>query len=181
VLLVDDKRPEKIVLLLRGINVGRNKRIAMADLRRVLTGLGCEDVTTYLQSGNAVVSAANPYALATRTEQALRDELGLDARVLQRTGPQLAAVVAENPFPARVVTPKQLHVAFLDTPLAQPSLDAVGARHGDDEMALVAGELFMSFAGSSLDSPMMKVLPRLGVTMTARNWTTVTKLAELSA
>jgi uncharacterized protein (DUF1697 family) len=175
-----DEGPLRVVLLLRGINVGKNKRIAMADLRRVLTGLGCEDVATYLQSGNAVVTA-DPAGLAARTEQALRDEFGFDVRVLQRTGAQLAAVVAANPFPERIVTPKQLHVAFLDTPLEQAALDAVGARHAEDEMALAAGELFMSFAGSSLDSPLMKVLPKLRVTMTARNWTTVTKLAELSA
>ena len=143
-----DQGPGRVALLLRGINVGKHNRVAMADLRRVLSGIGCEDITTYLQSGNAVVTA-DPAELAVRTEQALRAELGLDVRVLQRTGAQLAAVVAANPFPGREATPKQLHVAFLDSPLEQQALDAVGARHGDDELALAAGELYLSFAGSS--------------------------------
>lgn len=180
VLLMVDESPVRIALLLRGINVGKHNRLAMGDLRRVLAALGCDDIVTYLQSGNAVVTA-DPEALAQRTEQALRDELGLDVRVLQRTGPQLAAVVAANPFPAREATPKQLHVAFLDTPLDQEALDSIGTRHGDDELALAAGELYLSYAGSSYDSPLVKVLPKLGVTMTARNWTTVLKLAELTA
>jgi uncharacterized protein (DUF1697 family) len=180
VLLMADESPARVALLLRGINVGKHNRVAMADLRRVLVSLGCEDVVTYLQSGNAAVTAV-PEALAERTEQALRDELALDVRVLQRTGPQLAAVVAANPFPEREATPKQLHVAFLDAPLDQASLDAVGTRHGDDELALAAGELYLSFAGSSYDSPLVQVLPKLGVVMSARNWTTVLKLAELTA
>jgi uncharacterized protein (DUF1697 family) len=180
VLLMADETPARVALLLRGINVGKHNRIPMAELRRVLVAVGCDDIVTYLQSGNAVVTA-DPAALAARTEQALRDEVGLDVRVLQRTGPQLAAVVAANPFPEREATPKQLHVAFLDTPLDQASLDAVGTRHGDDELALAAGELYLSYAGSSYDSTLGKVLPKLGVVMSARNWTTVLKLAELTA
>ena len=174
-----DEHVTRVALLLRGINMGKHNRVAMADLRRVLTGLGAEDVVTYLQSGNVVVTAA-PVRLAQRLEQAMRDELDLDVRVLQRSGPQLAAVVAANPFPARESTPKQLHVAFLDAPLEQAALDAVGARHGDDEMALAAGELYLSYAGSSYDSPLNKALPKLRTTMSARNWTTVLKLAELA-
>ena len=48
----------RYVALLRGINVGRNKRIAMADLRSLCEGLGFEHVRTLLQSGNVVLDSS---------------------------------------------------------------------------------------------------------------------------
>ena len=110
------------VALLRGINVGRNNRIAMADLRQLLTDLGYTDVRTYLQSGNAVFQAANRSAAAVRTaiEGAIRQTLGLDIKVLVRTGRQLDAVIAANELPT--TDAKKLHVAFLDAAPAAASL-----------------------------------------------------------
>src|SRR4051794_6482080 len=64
----------RCAVLLRGVNVGKHNRVAMADLRRVLTSLGLTEVTTYLQSGNAVVTG-EPDGLAERVEQALASEL----------------------------------------------------------------------------------------------------------
>src|ERR1035441_1121009 len=85
---IPDKRGAvaTFVALLRGINVGANKRIAMADLRELLTGLGFTDVRTLLQSGNAVFTAraARPEKLAERIEETIDDQFGLDVRCLVR-------------------------------------------------------------------------------------------------
>jgi uncharacterized protein (DUF1697 family) len=169
----------RCAVLLRGVNVGKNNRIAMADLRRVLTDLGAEDVTTYLQSGNAVVTA-EPDGLAERVEQALTDDAGLSVRVLIRTADELEAVVAANPFPERAANPKMLHVAFLEHAADPAVIEAFGTRHGEDAIALGDRALYLSYATSSYDSPINKVLTKLEGVASSRNWSTVLKLRELT-
>ncbi len=167
----------RCVVLLRGINVGGRNRLAMPVLARVLTDVGCTDAKTYLQSGNAVVDA-EPDGLAERVEQALP----LPVRVLVRTADELAAVVAANPFPELVTEPKRLHVAFLSEPPDPERLAALGTDHGDDRLAVGRCELYLAYAGGSHASPLTGALleKRLGLVASARNWTTVTRLAELA-
>lgn len=88
------------VALLRGINVGGNKKIAMADLRELLARLGFAEVRTLLQSGNAVFSSADeaPAALALQIEGAIEERLGLRVRCLVRSGEELRAVIEGNPL-----------------------------------------------------------------------------------
>jgi uncharacterized protein (DUF1697 family) len=167
------------VVLLRGINVGRANRLAMADLRSVLEEAGATDVVTYLQSGNAVVSSGVP-DLASRVEAGLRDDLGLEVRVLVRSADDLGRVVEQNPFPHKVAEPKLLHVAFLEEQPATALVEELGTRHGDDELALGERVLYLSYAKSSQRSPLEPALRRIGGVATARNWTTVTRLVELS-
>jgi uncharacterized protein (DUF1697 family) len=165
--------------LLRGVNVGKHNRIAMADLRRVLEGVGARDVTTYLQSGNAVVTTEDP-DLAGRVERALRDEVGLSVRVLTRTAEQLRSVVDRNPFPHKVSEPKLLHVAFLEHPVDPAVTETFPTRQGDDEYAPGDGVLYLSYSARSFDSPLNAVLSKLDGVATTRNWTTVTKLLDLA-
>jgi len=165
-------------VLLRGVNVGRGNRIAMRDLVLLLEGLGCGGVVTHGGSGNAVVDA-DPAGLPERVEQALQ-QFGLPVRVLVRTADELAAVVAANPFPELVERPKQLHVAFLDTQPAAEVVDQVGRRHGDDELVVGDRAVYLAFTASSHDSPLQPALARLGVVLTARNWSAVTKVLALA-
>jgi uncharacterized protein (DUF1697 family) len=173
--------PTRCAILLRGVNVGKHNRVAMADLRRVLTSLGLEAVTTYLQSGNAVVTG-DPSDLAATVEQVLATDLDLPVRVLVRTAAELDAIVAANPFPERAADiPKMVHVAFLEHPADPAVVEAFGLRHGGDEIALGEGVLYFSYATSSFDSPINKVLPRLDGVASTRNWSTVLKLRALTA
>lgn len=169
----------RCAVLLRGINVGRNNRLSMPDFRAALDGLGCHDVSTYLQSGNALVRA-EPAGLAARVEQALRDSTHLDVRVVVRTADELADVVTGNPFPDRVDQPKRLHVVFLGAQPTRQELNGLGSRHGSDELAVGDRALYLAYAGDSHRSPLEKALRRLDVVQTARNWTTVTALLELA-
>ena len=166
-------------MLLRGINVGRNNRLAMADLREVLEGVGCRDVTTYLQSGNALVDA-DPEGLAARVEAALP----LPVRVVVVPAAGLAAAVAGCPWREHAeAAPKLVHVTYLDRDPAPQDLAPLVGVHGDDELVAGPRVLWSRYTSSSLDSPLNKVLGRAGldVVMTARNWTTATRLAELAS
>lgn len=169
----------RYAVLLRGVNVGGHRRLPMADLRRALEALGYTDVKTYLQSGNAVVTAPDddPARVAGRIEK----QLGIGSDVLVRTGPELAAVIAGNPFPDAVANPKLLHVAFL---AAQPDPARVAAldpaKYAPDEFRLGDRVVYLRFAVSSGRSKLaVDALARFGVVATARNWNTVVALASL--
>ena len=104
------------VALLRGINVGGRNRVAMADLREVVTSLGHTEVTTYVQSGNVVFTSpdADPDALAAALEQRIGERLSVRPRLVVLSRAELAAVVAANPFPDET-NPKCLHALFRGT------------------------------------------------------------------
>jgi len=167
------------VVLVRGINVGGHNRLPMADLRAALDSSGARDIRTYLQSGNAVVTAPTS-GLAARLESELLLARGLEARVIVRTAAELRAVVASNPFTDREETPKQLHVAFFDGQPDASLVEEVGTHHGSDELALGDRAIYLSYAGGSHDSPLNAALRRIGGVYTARNWGTVTRLLAMT-
>lgn len=172
--------PSRCALLLQGINVGAHNRLAMADLRALLVSLGATDVVTYLQSGNAVLTA-DVDGLAERVQQALSDRHAVRSRAFSRSTDELHAVIAANPFPQAVAQPKNLHVAFVERALDLSSVAALGPQHGEDQIAIGDGALYLSYAATSHDSPLAGILRKLNGPFTARNWTTVTKVAALCA
>ena len=166
------------VVLLRGINVGRAKRIAMADLRDLLAALGYPDARTLLQSGNAVVSGP-PVDPAT-VELAIRARFGFDVRVFVRTRDELAGVVAANPLP--VPDGARFLVSFLDRdpdPALLAPLDPEA--YLPERFAFGPRVAYLWCARGIIDSALSGPLLRdLGVESTSRNWNTVTKLLELT-
>jgi uncharacterized protein (DUF1697 family) len=173
----------RYVALLRGINVGRNKRIAMADLRELLAGLGYTDVVTLLQSGNAVFTASGRAAgpIEKAIEQAIVDRYGFDVRVAVRTAEQLADVIGANPLP--VPDGSRFLVSFLDKdPAAARVRDLDPAAFEPERFAVGSKVLYLWCANGFTDSTMLPALSeqRLGVVATARNWNTVTKLLALA-
>ncbi len=171
---------DRLIVLLRGVNVGKHNRISMPALRDILAAAGCTDVQTHLQSGNAVVTwsgSADRLAAAVRAE--LTAAAGLDVLVMVRTGAELAAVVEGSPFAGEAFDPKLLHVAFLT---GSPAPDLVAAVDHDalllDRMVVGERVLYLRYATGSQNSPPARV--RLGVEATARNWRTVTALRDLA-
>ena len=175
---------DKYIALLRGINVGKAKRIAMAELRDLLTELGYDNVQTLLVSGNAVFTAtrAKPEGVERRIKNAIAERFGFDVSVIVRSGKELAKVVANNPFPEHVSDGSKLHVSFLSdkpTPAALRGIDL--AAFAPEEVVVAGRELYLWLARGVAESNMLKVLSdkRLGVAATARNWNTVAKLLAM--
>ena len=106
------------VALIRGINVGRAKRVAMADLRALVTELGYRDVSTLLNSGNVIftVPRAGRGDPAARIERAMSGRLGVTARVLVLTAAEVAAIIAGNPLGKVAADPTRLLVTVLANP-----------------------------------------------------------------
>ena len=169
------------VSLLRGINVGGHHLIPMARLRSIYEGLGCLDVGSHLQSGNILFRHDRPAAVAAGVERAIEDEFGFRVRVLGRSHAQMARIVAADPFPD--ADPRRRLVLFLSGKLAASIVGELGhVTDGRDEAVLIGADYHLHLAGGILESsiPALLVERRLGVTVTSRNWRTVTRLAELS-
>ncbi len=175
----------RLVALLRGINVGRNKRVAMADLRGLLTGLGYAEVTTYLQSGNAVFrcSAKAASTAATDIERAVGSDLGVACRVVVRTAGELAAAIAADPLLDVVTDPAKHLVGFLagdPDPAGARALAALDV--APDRIRLVGRHVYLWCPAGLLASPLSAAgwEQPLKVALTSRNWNTVTKVAALA-
>src|ERR1700722_12443044 len=172
------------IALLRGINVGSHKRIAMADLRGLLAELGYSDARTLVQSGNIVLTAnAPPDRLARELEQEIAGKLGVATPVVVRTRDELAAVVALNPLGEVADQDKLYQVSFLS---AEPDPQAVAEIARDDfapeRFVHVGREIYAWHPQGIHNSRLARMLSdkRLGVVATARNWKTTTKLLEMA-
>lgn len=177
----------RYVGLLRGINVGGNKKIAMADLRKLVEGLGHQDVKTLLQSGNVVFGSdrTDQAALATELEQAIEAELGMSVGCLVRDGAEMSRVLAADPLAEQATNPSRYFVTFLSGEVDAARFAEVEplAKAGE---VLVAGErevyLWLPEGAAETKLTHLVFQKRLGVAVaTTRNWNTVTKLAALLA
>ncbi len=172
------------VVLLRGINLGPAKRIAMPALRKAFIDAGFADVRTYVQSGNVVLSSdADAEQLAGTCERLIKDAFGFEVPAIVRTGEELANVVALNPLREIAVNPKRYQVSFLTDELHP---DVVGKlaelKAPTEEMVAVGRELYAWHPEGVARSKLWAALAgtKLGVGATARNWTTVTTLLAMA-
>jgi uncharacterized protein (DUF1697 family) len=172
------------VVLLRGINLGSRNRVSMPKLRELLEAAGFDDVRTYLQSGNAIVSTPRKAdEIARRTERTIAKELGLEIDVVVRSRAQLAAVVKRNPLEKVATTPKRYQVSFLATKPPRGLAAKLEEAAVESERVVVSGrEVYAWHPAGVARSKLWALLAGrdLGVVATSRNWTTVTKLLELA-
>jgi uncharacterized protein (DUF1697 family) len=172
------------ILLLRGINIGSNKRIAMPELRALLSDAGFEDVQTYVQSGNVVLSSGlSAKRLGARCEKLIAERFGFDVDVIVRTADDLAEVVRLNPLADVAEDPKRYQVSFCDGEPDPAAVEKVAAAAAPAERLVAIGrELYAWHPNGVGRSKMWNKLAGsgLGVRATARNWTTVTTLLEMA-
>ena len=173
----------RYVALLRGINLGKAKRVAMADLRELLGAVGYTDVRTHLNSGNALFTAddADPAEHAVRIEAAITERLGLDVRCVVLTADDLRAIVDGNPLADVVTNGSRMMVHVLE-PTPGPALlaehDPIAL---DPENARLGERVIYQWCPDGLMAAPPVGFPekRFPITATARNWNTMTRLVEL--
>jgi uncharacterized protein (DUF1697 family) len=173
------------IALLRGINVGGNKMVAMADLRATLERLGFTNVRTLLQSGNVVFEGKSVKAtvLEKRLEEEIARRLGVQCDLHVRTADEWSAVVNGNPFAAEARTdPGHLLVTFYREPLDPTRVAAFQKSIAGPERLRADGRhLYMTFPeGIGRSKATVNMDKMLGAKGTARNWNTVMKLAALA-
>ena len=170
--------------LLRGINVGGNKKVAMADLREMIAALGFSDVKTLLQSGNVVFRcpAKAPAKLEAQLEAALEKRLNMKVEFHVRTADEWKAIVKANPFAAEAAKdPGHLLVSCFKAPLDKANVKALQAAIAGPETLKADGrQLYMMFPEGIGNSKALPLIDRkLAAKGTARNWNTVQKLLAL--
>ena len=171
------------VALLRGINVGRAKRVAMSELREVLEELGCANVRTLLNSGNAVFHVEQPDVrrLAETISAAIERRFGFPVAVVVLTARTLTAIIAANDLLAAGRDPAKLLVAFVPDRTVLAGVRPLLAERWTPEALAVGREAaYLWCANGIADSALVLAVTRAaGNRLTARNWATVLKLHAL--
>jgi uncharacterized protein (DUF1697 family) len=173
------------IVLLRGINVGPNKRVPMPALRDLLGEAGFADVRTYVQSGNVVLSTEEgPDALRRTAERVIEQAFGFHVAVVTRTRDELAQVVERNPLAGVAEDPKRYQVAFLSDEPEPAKVEQLSELAAPSERVVHVGrEIYTWHPDGAARSKLWAKLASaggLGVTVTSRNWTTVTTLLEMA-
>jgi uncharacterized protein (DUF1697 family) len=174
-----------VVALLRGVNLGGHHCVKMESLRALYERLGFSDVSTYIQSGNVVFSAA-PKQLdgaIARIERAFTEEFGFAAPTALRTTAEMREVIARSPFTGRGLDPAKMVVSFLSVAAqAQAVAGALAGYTGPEEVVALGRELYIHFPDGMGRSklPIARIEKALGGTGTIRNWNTINKLLEMA-
>jgi uncharacterized protein (DUF1697 family) len=174
---------KKHALLIRGINVGTKNSLPMAKLRAMLGRIGCQDVATYVQSGNAVFrTSLGAKALTAAIEAALEKEMGRPIATTLRDLASLHAIVAGNPFAKVADKPSNLCVTFLSEVPKSGQLALLDQGDFGAELFRASGKEIYTWhpngQGTSLLAKALDKLPLTGA-VTRRNWNTVLKLVEM--
>ena len=175
---------ETRIALVRGINVGRAKRVAMAELRALFEALGCRDVRTLLNSGNVVFTppARGKGLSAASVEVALEARCGFSARIALLGSGELAEILAGNPLADVATEPTRMMAGVLVAPGDRAAVEPLLEREwGAEALALGRRVAYYWCPEGLLASPLAEAVARaLGDRVTARNWATMTKLGALA-
>lgn len=172
------------VALFRGINVGGKNILPMKKLRDLLRGLGCAEVKTSIQSGNAVFrhSEISPPRLAERISAAVHSCCGFEPAVQLMTADRLEKAVRSNPFPDATSDPSKLHLFFLAAVPEEPDLEAVDEIKAAGERFALIGDVAYLHAPDGIARSRLaaRVERLLGEAATARNWRSVARILDLA-
>lgn len=173
----------RYVALFRGINVGKAKRIAMADLRTLLGKLGYEDARTLLNSGNAVFSADSQPAdrIAARIRAQVAKKLGVDALVIVKSAAEVTGILAGNALAKVATDGSRLLVAMAQDSKAIAALKKIARQEwGDEQVHVGKHAAYLWCANGILESKAaVALLSDLEGIGTTRNWSTLNKIHAL--
>ena len=166
--------------LLRGVNVGGNNKMPMADLRSLLEDLGLSDVRTYIQSGNVIFTSSTT-PKSTTLEAAIEKRFAIKTDVVLRSASELTVAVKNSPF--SVSEEARVHVGFMAKKVPEAIVATVDReRFEPDRFAIVGSEVYLYLPVGIGQSKLPNYLIRqLKTPVTMRNWNTVNKLVELTA
>ena len=173
--------PATHVALLRGINVGKAKRVAMEDLRALVSGLGHRDVRTLLNSGNVVFSAAGKAPapeMAEHIERAIEKRLGLTSKVTVLTAAEVRNAIDQNPLVRVATEPSRHFVAVLASAAHRKHLDPLAKTDWSPEAFAVGRRVAYLWCPEGVLASRLQVAVgrALDDAVTTRNWATMLKL-----
>jgi uncharacterized protein (DUF1697 family) len=171
--------------MLRGINVGGKNKLPMTDLVAMFGDAGCEDVRSYIQSGNVTFRA--PLALAPRAaievKRAIEKQFGYAIPIVLRTADELLHVRANNPFLRDGIAADRVHVMFLAGAPDRARVGSLDARRSPPDAFVVSGSHIYLHCPNGIAKTRLTNQyfdSALDTTSTVRNWNTVLKLVEMT-
>ena len=175
----------KYVAFLRAINVGGKNLIKMDELKKKFKSAGCEDIRTYIQSGNVIFNSkiSDENSLIKKIESELHKNLSNDVLVFLRTSEQLKSIIEANPFVKLISSnPTKLYVTFLTDelkpklklPFLSAKKDVEVIQIKDREIYCITHEIKGQYG-----FPNLFIEKELGVKATTRNWNTIIKVNDL--
>jgi uncharacterized protein (DUF1697 family) len=172
------------IALFRGINVGGKSILPMKELVALLEDLGCRNVKTYIQSGNAVFESetTDTTQLANDISLGVKKRRGFQSFVLLLGIKELEKAMKNNPFPGAENDPKALHVGFLVSIPRNPDLNKLESLRKSSEQFRLIGNIYYLHAPEGVGRSKLAANSEklLGVPMTDRNWSTVCKIMDLA-
>jgi uncharacterized protein (DUF1697 family) len=171
------------IALIRGINVSGKNMVPMTTLSADLTAAGASDVRTYLQSGNVVFKHAAKTAAGAESTVAdvIERRHGFRPRIMCLSPAELDRAARENPFKAAEANHKEMHLVFLAEEPAAAAVEGLARHRTTENYAVIGQRLYLHTPGGLLSSKIAERPEKLlGVGATARNWRTVTALAEMT-
>lgn len=173
------------IALLRGINVGGQKRVGMADLVELCRSLGFGNVRTYLQSGNVLFESPDEKTawLSATVSEKISEKFGFPVKVIMRSSGELRRIITDNPLAKEGMNVDKLHVTFLsDVPSGDIRERMMKGEDGPDRYMIVGREAYLScpdgYGRTKFSTTFFE--KKLGVAATTRNWKTVNTLAEMA-
>ena len=168
------------IALLRGINVGKAKRVSMAELRAAIESLGYGDVRTLLNSGNAVFTSKRALkgTAAEELRAALLKMTGVSSRFTLRSADELNATVEANPLLKLATDHTRLFAAFVADAAGMKLVKPVADQQWKPEsVALGPGVVYVWCPNGLLESKASVAVGKaLGDGVTVRNWATVLRI-----
>ncbi len=170
------------IALLRGINVSGKNKIRMAELKSLFEDLGCESVSTYLQSGNVVYQSTSAIS-AQDIQSAISNQFGLEVPVLVLDGDQLTGLMQNNPFLKEGAESAHCYVTFLWEPPSQTAINECVIPNNESGRFSITGKTIYVHCPDGYGRTKIHTVffeKKLGLLATTRNWKTVNALLELS-
>ncbi|GGX57901.1 hypothetical protein GCM10011309_03750 [Litorimonas cladophorae] len=172
------------IILLRGINVGGNRVLKMADLRGLLGGLGCQNVKTYIQSGNCVLDSeiADAGELKAMIATAIKLQFDYDVPTFAMTSADMETAIAANPYDVDDAAAKNVHLFFLSAPAVDADVQRIEDLCHESEAYTLSDSVFYLHAPNGIWKSKLAagVEKTLGVHTTARNLRSANKIMALA-
>ena len=174
----------RYIALLRGINVGGNTMVKMAELKSSFEKLGFRNVATYINSGNIGFDCKKTAEakLVTAIESSIETDFGRAIQVMVREQAAITDILENNPFDGEFESHKEMHVLFMRESMPADKKILLLEQQTDNERFDVRGrEIYCHMRLGVADSILGKgfIEKKLKVLVTARNWRTVEKLVVL--
>lgn len=156
----------------------------MKELAALLEDIGCRNIKTYIQSGNAVFESKvnNATLLSKKISAEIKKRRGFEPHVLLLSFEELEKAVTNNPFPEGENDPRTLHAGFLASTPKSPDLKRLESLRANSERFQLVGDIFYLYAPEGIGRSKLAASTEklLGVPMTDRNWATVRKIIEMA-